>query len=143
MTTSCSRVKPDRTSSILLPSRLQMSRLAQDSDLSHVVGFETQSTSSQGPSRMLTMALAVISEAGLLRRKPPFLPLTATISPFVFSVENICSRYFSEMPCLLAISERKTGFPSLWWAARSIIARRPYLPFVDTFIFVSLSLGYI
>src|SRR5208337_794858 len=80
------------------------------------------------------MLLAVISEGSLARRKPPFLPLTVVTSPADQREENMCSRYFSDMSCLFAISERKTGFPSPWLRARSIMARRPYLPFVDTFM---------
>ena len=92
----------------------------------------SQSTGSRLPSRARSTSPTDISEASLASTYPPPAPRTLRISPFFLSKDINCSRYRSERLWRSAILQIGTGSFSLYTAI-SIIARSPYLPFVESF----------
>jgi hypothetical protein len=62
-------------------------------------------------TRAKTISIIFISSGFLVRIKPPFAPGILSINPAFFNCSIICSRYFSDIFCLLAISSTFTGSP--------------------------------
>ena len=52
-----------------------------------------------GPSSTSNISPTVISLGYLTNRYPPYAPLTLFINPDFFKIENICSKYCSDIFC--------------------------------------------
>ena len=96
-----------------------------------------QGTGSILPSVILRIMPTVYSSGRFVRRYPPWGPRILLKYPALVSTETICSRYFPDTSCRLAISFTLTGFPSASFIAISSIKRRAYLPFVEILIMLS------
>ena len=90
-------------------------------------------TGSRLPSSARKISPTEISLESFASTYPPEAPRILFTRPAFFILATSCSRYRSEIPCLIAILPIETGSSSLY-LARSIIALKPYLPFVESFI---------
>src|SRR4030042_3847299 len=99
-TRSCS-VVDSRTLSIAAFTSPQISRVTHSSDRLHTSGWSTHSTGRSEPSRICAISIILMSLGFLARVMPPLGPLVLRIMPPEINGLTSCSRYGSEISCLL------------------------------------------